>query len=115
MSGFFVFIDPCISLEEEHVHLSEPLFSFLIVRESFRDQCPKTLRMIEFPQVAELMDDDVVGELQGKERDAVIEIEIPLHGTASPPRTLVADSDALVFVVIELVPVREPFMCETAC
>ncbi len=40
--------------------------------------------MIEFAEMAELMDDDVVCEFQWNDCDSIIEIEIPSSGAAPP-------------------------------
>ncbi len=65
------------------------------IRQRLRYERPKSLRMIEFTQVAELMHDDVIDERGRKLYKAVIEIEIPARGAAAPASPLIAYRDAV--------------------
>lgn len=51
--------------------------------------------MIEFSQVAELVDDDIVAEALRQKEQSIIEAEISLARTAPPTRLLIADADAI--------------------
>ena len=55
--------------------------------------------MVENTQVAELMDDDVVEHLEGREHESPVEGERAARGAGAPERSLAADPDA---------PVRDP-------
>lgn len=57
------------------------------------DQLPERMRMIELPQMAQFVHDDVIDERQREKRELVMKIEIPLLRAASPTRLLIADSD----------------------
>ncbi len=52
--------------------------------------------MVELPEMAELVHDEIVGELRRQERELVAEIEIAPARTAAPPGALVADAHAAV-------------------
>ena len=41
--------------------------------------------MIELPEMAEFVRDDVIGKLGGQKQNPVVEIEIAFPGTAPPP------------------------------
>ena len=49
-----------------------------VVGDGAGDEAPEARGVVEFGEVAELVDDDVVGYLGRKEEDLVIEIEISL-------------------------------------
>ena len=55
------------------------------------DQIPKTIRVIEFTQVAELVHDDVIGNIGGQKYYFVIEIQVPFFRTAPPSRLVILD------------------------
>lgn len=52
-------------------------------------ETPETLRVIEFGKVAELVDDDVIGNVSRKKQNFVIEIEIPFLRAAAPSRFMI--------------------------
>ena len=66
--------------------------------------------MIEFAQVAELVDDDVIGERRRDERETVVEAHCPLLRTAPPSGSLISYADTREAKLIECVPVRETFV-----
>lgn len=74
-----------------------------VVGDSLRDQLPEGWRVIELPQVAEFVHDDIVGKVRRQVGNAKVETEIPLGRTGAPARLLVADKDALVRKAIELI------------
>ena len=47
-----------------------------VVRERFGDEGPEARRVVEFAEMAEFVDDNVIGEMRRKECDVVIEIEV---------------------------------------
>ena len=56
-------------------------------------ETPKTRRVTEFGKVAELVDDDVVGNISWKKQHFVIEIEIPFLRAAAPSRFMIFYED----------------------
>jgi hypothetical protein len=48
------------------------------------NESPEFRRMVELAEMAQFMDDNIVGELFRQKRYFVIKIEIPLFGTAAP-------------------------------
>ena len=50
-------------------------------------------RVIHFLAVAELVDDDAVENLRGREKQETVEIQIACRGTASPARALVPNGN----------------------
>jgi hypothetical protein len=57
------------------------------------DQIPKLFGVAELRQMAQLVDNDVVGKSRRQERDFVIKIEIAFARTAPPQRPLILDAD----------------------
>jgi hypothetical protein len=74
-----------------------------MIRDRPRNQAPKFLRVVELSQVTELVDDDVIGKVNGKTRDAIIEVEIPLLRTTPPSRPLIAYRDSVVDETVVLI------------
>ena len=68
----------------------------MVIGNSLCHQRPKSFGMIEFAEMAEFMDDHIIGKVFGKMRDPIMKVEISLFGTAPPPRTLIADRDLAV-------------------
>ena len=56
----------------------------LVVWNSFSDQIPKRLRMVELLQMAEFVHDEIIGICFRKVYDAVVKIQVSTFGTASP-------------------------------
>jgi len=56
-------------------------------------EAPEATRVIEFGEMAEFVDDDVVRNLGGKEDELVIEVEVPFFRTAPPVRFMVLDEN----------------------
>lgn len=75
----------------------------LIVRHGAGHQIPEPLRMVELAAMAELMHDDIVGEMRGQKGDAIVEVEIALGRTASPAASLIADGDGAVGESVHLI------------
>ena len=63
--------------------------------------------MVELSPVAELVDDDVVGEMRRQQGDAIVEVEIARGRAASPAASLVADGDRSIGESVELIEVSE--------
>lgn len=61
------------------------------------------MRVVELFEVTQLVNDDVVGKMNWKFRDAIVEIQIPLSRTAPPTRPLVSDRNPLVVETIMLI------------
>lgn len=59
------------------------------------DMSPKCWRMVEFEQMAELVGDEIVGQMRRQMYDPIIKIEIAIFRTTAPSRSLVADGDFL--------------------
>ncbi len=85
-----------------------------IVRKSLGHQIPEPLRMVELSPVAELVDDDVVGEVRRQEGDAIVEVEVALGRTASPSASLVSDGDLAVRESVVLIEMDEAIVDEDA-
>jgi hypothetical protein len=77
--------------------------------------------VIELSEMAEFVDNDVVGDMRRQKRKLVVEIEILFLGTASPAGSLVFDRNALVCKIVVRVDYDKPrmnkrsrrfFMCE---
>lgn len=66
--------------------------------------------MVELAEVAEFMDDDVVGVAGREEGEAVAEVEIALLGAAAPAGLLIPDRHFLVRESIELIEILQPLM-----
>ena len=64
--------------------------------------------MVEFDEVAKLVDDDVVGYCGWEEDDFVVEIEVPFFRTAAPAAFVVFDKYFFDGQVIELVEIGKP-------
>ena len=74
-----------------------------MIRNRSRNQAPKFLRVIELSQVTELVDDDVVGKVNGKTRDAIVEVKIPFLGTTPPSCPLIPYRDSVVGKTVVLI------------
>lgn len=66
--------------------------------------------MVEFAEVAEFMDDDVVGEVVREQGETIAEIEVACAGTTAPAGFLIADTDFVVCESVELIKILQPFM-----
>jgi len=66
--------------------------------------------MIEFDQVAELMHDEIIGEMRRQPDDAIIEIEVAVLRAAAPSRPLIADGDFFDIQMIDAIPMRDALM-----
>jgi len=55
-----------------------------VLRHSASNVGPESGGMVEFKKMAQLMHDDIVGNLLRKKENFVVEIEIPALGAASP-------------------------------
>jgi hypothetical protein len=64
-----------------------------MVREYAGDLGPKGLGVIGLDKVAELVDNDVIGELWWQECDAIVEVHIAQTARAAPFGPLLADAD----------------------
>lgn len=71
--------------------------------------------MVELPAMAELMHDDVIGEMRRQQRYPIIEIEVALGRAASPPRRLRAYPHIAVGELVVFVEVLESCVDEGAC
>lgn len=85
-----------------------------VIRKLLTDQVPEGLGMVELGEVAEFVDDDVVGEAGRKEGELVAEIEVAMPGATAPSGLLVADSNFVIFESVELVEVFQAFMDQLA-
>ena len=61
-----------------------------------RNERPETRRVVELREMAELVDNDIVGDVRREKEKLVVEVEIAFFGTASPARLLVFYEHALV-------------------
>ena len=52
--------------------------------------------MIELAKMAKLVNNNIVSEVRRQKRELVTKVEIAFARTATPPRALVADADAVV-------------------
>ena len=66
--------------------------------------------MVELGEMAELVDDDVVGKCGRQEEELVAEIKIPLLRAAPPAGLLIANRDSLVCESVVCISVRESFV-----
>ena len=83
-----------------------------MIRDSLCNQTPEILRVVEFLQMTELMDYQIISELGRQANDPVVEIQIFPARTASPPCLCVLYENFLVLKIVELVEVRETRMHE---
>ena len=77
--------------------------------DDFCDEGPEFAGVVEFAQVAKLVDDDIVGQFLREERDLVIEIQVALSGTAAPSGLLIFDADLLELESVEFIEIFYPF------
>jgi len=64
--------------------------------------------VVEFAEVTEFVDDDVIGEACGQQGDAVIEIQVSLFTATSPAGFLVFNADTTNLKMIKLVKIFQP-------
>lgn len=64
-----------------------------MVRGRARDEAPEAFGVVEFGEMAELVDDDVVGDIGRQKYQFVIEIKVPFFRTTPPPRFVILDKD----------------------
>jgi hypothetical protein len=83
-----------------------------IVRNGLGYERPESPRVVKLTEMAELVDDDVVGHFSRHESYFVAKRKIAVAGTASPPRLLVSYSNNVVFKIVVSVPVRESLFCK---
>jgi len=79
-----------------------------VVRHGFGDEIPEATGMVEFFQMAEFVDDDVVGVALGQQDDFVVETQVFVRAAASPPSALVFDEKAIIVKAVILVPFFQP-------
>ena len=101
-------------MELMHINSAKRTLTHLMIRKCSRHALPKCWGMIEFNEVTELVHNNVVHELLREECNTVVEIEIFLHRTTSPPRTLVTYCNFVVCAIIKCIPVRETLVYEYA-
>jgi hypothetical protein len=83
-----------------------------VVRHDLFNKIPKSLRVIEFANMAKFVDDNVIREVRRQKCDLIIEVEIPRLGTTSPSGALCADRNLSKLEMIELIEVRKSCMNE---
>ena len=78
-----------------------------MIRYGLAHEMPECLRVIRLREMAELVDDDIVGERRRQKRDFVIKIEITSARTAPPERPLIFDADFVKSQSVCLIEMRD--------
>ncbi len=99
-------------LRQTHTDVTEGCPQVAVCGKGAGDQLPKRRRMIELTKMAELMNNDVVGEVGWEKRDFVVETQVAFAGATSPPRLLAPNGDTVPSEAIVPVEIREPFARE---
>ena len=68
--------------------------------------------MIHLAEMAELVHDDVIGQVRRQEHDLVVEAQCAVLGCASPPRPLVADDDPFEHEPVGAIEMRKAILRE---
>ncbi len=66
--------------------------------------------MIELAEMAQFVNDDVIGLMGREEGQAVAEVEVAFGGAAAPAGLLIADGDFVIRESVELIKILQPLM-----
>src|SRR5690606_1792335 len=78
-----LFIVHCSEVKFVPMH-TEPLRMPLVLRVGLLDPFPEAVAVVEFLEVRELVDDDVVHDMLGRQEDLGGEVEVAVEGAAPP-------------------------------
>ena len=78
------------------------------------NETPKTLRVIEFGEVAKLVDNDVIGNISRKKQYFVIEIDIPFLRATAPARLMVLYEHLSYFKSVDTIEMPDALMDKRA-
>ena len=74
------------------------------------DEEPKRFGMIEFFEVAEFVDNDVIGEVGREKGEFVAKVEVTTLGATTPAGFLIPNGNFVVFKSVKLIKILQPIM-----